>query len=536
MAGTVQTFLKVLISANTKGFKKDMTDGEKALHEFDKKLLKAGESLIKMLSPMALIAGAGGLMAIFQKSIESVEGPGDRFNAVVKGAGESLFELQRALGSLDFTNFFKNLTEGFARGKEFEEAIDQLADKTAYSDYKIADLNRGSESLQEIVKNKTLELSVRTEAARKVLEIESQIKKRKIELAQVEFNIMKAQWEGRNKMVAEEAAKLYETIDNLSEETKKKLDDSFGRQISLFGKKEGVNRILSGEAEGGMLKGIPKEVIESYAAFFRLVEQGEKDVLIKLFNTFKNIDEAEHQAQKEYNGIISQTTKLLAQEEKQLQKNKSAVENLNNARDNGPGKVTTDNITMPSFGQTSFSGIVGPAQAASNSLKTVMLDIQAINNTIEAAIEASLVGFGEWLGNLATGAAGISGLAVAILAPLGDMLIQLGKIAIAAGVGLEAIKDSFASMNPVLAIAAGVALVALGTIIKGAVSKIGSGGAAGGAASGNAGGQSFGNASSLGFVAQQKEMVITLTGQLVAKGSDLIFVLEKEYGRRRVTT
>ena len=118
----------------------------------------------------------------------------------------------------------------------------------------------------------------------------------------------------------------------------------------------------------------------------------------------------------------------------------------------------------------------------------------------------------------------------------GDMLIQLGKIAIEAGVGIKAIRKTFESMNPYVAIAAGVALVAFGTMIKSSVSKIGTSGGSGGySASGS--GQGFGNGfSSAAVNTQQNPMVITLTGQLVAKGSDLVYVVEQESRRRRVAT
>ena len=71
---------------------------------------------------------------------------------------------------------------------------------------------------------------------------------------------------------------------------------------------------------------------------------------------------------------------------------------------------------------------------------------------------------------------GINGGAIvaSLLAPFGTLAIQLGEIAIAAGIGIEAIKKTFETMNPVAAIAAGVGLIALGSLIKGAVKNLGS--------------------------------------------------------------
>jgi hypothetical protein len=57
------------------------------------------------------------------------------------------------------------------------------------------------------------------------------------------------------------------------------------------------------------------------------------------------------------------------------------------------------------------------------------------------------------------------------LSIMAEGLIQVGKLAIRTGLAIEGIKVALKSMNPVLAIAAGIALVALGTYVKGRLSK-----------------------------------------------------------------
>ena len=123
-----------------------------------------------------------------------------------------------------------------------------------------------------------------------------------------------------------------------------------------------------------------------------------------------------------------------------------------------------------------------PATALANSvangngiLRTKLAETATILNEASVEITPHLQnmaeGMGSALGNaIANGGNLLGALGGVLLGGIGDIAIQLGKTAISIGLAMKAIKMSF--KNPATAIAAGIALIALGTVIKSVVPGI----------------------------------------------------------------
>lgn len=86
-------------------------------------------------------------------------------------------------------------------------------------------------------------------------------------------------------------------------------------------------------------------------------------------------------------------------------------------------------------------------------------------------VHSALSGLGQALG---TAISGSQDLGKALLGVLGNVLVQLGEMILAAGIGVEAFKASLESLQGPVAIAAGLALIALGTAISASISNLGS--------------------------------------------------------------
>ncbi|MCL1666390.1 hypothetical protein M2T78_19160 [Elizabethkingia ursingii] len=150
-------------------------------------------------------------------------------------------------------------------------------------------------------------------------------------------------------------------------------------------------------------------------------------------------------------------------------------------------------------------------------------------NILGSGISDGISGFFETMGSsIAGGGNVVNELGKALLGTIGDIAIQLGKSAIGIGVGMLAIKAAF--KNPFTAIAAGIALVAIGSFIKGSVSKIPEGGGSSGDAVSTSAGanvQSYSSSYSSSGGSSGGEVVFRISG------NDLIGVLDREADRRK---
>lgn len=100
---------------------------------------------------------------------------------------------------------------------------------------------------------------------------------------------------------------------------------------------------------------------------------------------------------------------------------------------------------------------------------------------IQGGLQQMATGLGTALGEaIATGGNLAGALASTLLGTLGDMAIRLGTLAISMGITLKGIVEALKSLNPVVAIAAGIALIALGTLVKSASGNIAKGKKGGG--------------------------------------------------------
>lgn len=141
---------------------------------------------------------------------------------------------------------------------------------------------------------------------------------------------------------------------------------------------------------------------------------------------------------------------------------------------------------------------------------------------------------GGLIGDLATGGDAWSNFANGAISAFADLAISVGKMAIQTGAATLGIKAALESLNPYAAIAAGAALVALGSALKTGMSNAASGSYS--ASANVASASSYSSGSSLGSDMYGREMTVKVTGRLEASGSTLAAVLDNEAQRHNRTT
>jgi hypothetical protein len=188
-----------------------------------------------------------------------------------------------------------------------------------------------------------------------------------------------------------------------------------------------------------------------------------------------------------------------------------------------------------------YAAIANGAAEGFSSLETFVSSLaqtQAfINDTfeiLEKGAESTIGDVAFAIGDaLASGGNVIKSAGAALLGGLAGILNQLGQLAIGAGLAIEGIKKALQTLNPAVAIGAGVALVALaGFVSSKAKSLAGSRGGGGGGSSvgssGAGGGSQFtGLGAQGGMFATQRD----LNGELVVRGQDLVYVFGQASNR-----
>lgn len=144
---------------------------------------------------------------------------------------------------------------------------------------------------------------------------------------------------------------------------------------------------------------------------------------------------------------------------------------------------------------------------------------QTLSDTINNGLGDTIANISQSMGEaLTNGGNIIQAMGGALLGSLGSILVQLGEMAIKTGVGILAVQTALKTLNPFVAIAAGAALVAIGSAFSLGAKGLGSSSGGGYASSSSSAQSSFVNDRNTGRYYNNDKQEVTLK----LKGGDLI--------------
>ena len=150
--------------------------------------------------------------------------------------------------------------------------------------------------------------------------------------------------------------------------------------------------------------------------------------------------------------------------------------------------------------------------------KTAMMN-QMLEDSIIQATAGGMQAFTDMLFGLE--GADATDILAALLQPFANTATQLGSLLLAEGIGIKAFKESLKSLNPAVAIGAGMALLALGAALGSAIKALGGNG--GGSATN--GGYSSGSSSSPSSQNYESTLTVEVIGRI--SGNDIVIAGNK---------
>lgn len=110
-------------------------------------------------------------------------------------------------------------------------------------------------------------------------------------------------------------------------------------------------------------------------------------------------------------------------------------------------------------------------QNQKKALAKVNADIQQV---LQSGLSNGIADMASAIGTtLIEGGGFIDAVGKSLLSSLGSVLTSLGKMAIEAGLGILAVQESLKTLNPYVALAAGAALVAIGSMFSAGAKNLG---------------------------------------------------------------
>lgn len=546
------------------GLKKDTFS--KGIKEAQNETRSFGNVLSTMAkgAQLAWAAVAAAVVKFATDAVRMTQRWGDEWNNTMTGVKAAYGTFVRQLSSGEgWDNLFTNMRETYRLAKEAAAALDEIFERKISYDYTEAVTKNEIARLDLIRRDMSKSDEEREAAARRIIELEKQLGTQKKDIARQEADAQRQLFRSQTGMNDDEIDFLVRNY-NLNRdiiaqgrqylEDRRKAQRAAGRAgaASLTADLDGVAADMVegnlGRANDALaeLDSTTSQAIKDVAEVLRKYDKSSDDLVRNMANAeiaVINVDTEVYRASARATSTLGSLTKASASAgsgtpakdpwQDYVDGVRSAArEAAQEAADVAAAQAEVDagfNDMVESFRelkglteerpsgnnywQEFADGVTDAADKAAEEEQRLIDLAKDFNENVAEGIADGCQTVMDSLMGLERFNAG--SVLQALLSPLADMAVQEGKILVASGLGIEAVKKALESLNGVAAITAGAALIAVGTAAKSGLAALAKSGS--GSTAVSAGGD-YGGASSY-TQNIQTEMTIHVTGKI--SGNDI---------------
>lgn len=483
---------------------------------------------------------------------------GDTWEQTMAGIRGAYQAFVRQISSGEgWNNLFANMREAAKIARETKAALDELFERRVSLNYSSAQTEREIAAQTLIMRDTSKPEKEREAAARRIIELEEQLGRTKKDIAQQEADALRRQFQaqtGMNDAEIDFLVRRYNENRNAINQSRQYLQErkrlqqemtaaasSYGTGAMSSAAYESIERRRK-EAEKALhdLERNTSQYVKDLADLTQKYDKG-NDELVKGMADAEvaviKVDTEVMQAQTRATALLGSLAKAKqmaselgtggggeAANPLQIRANESMARELerqlaamDNELENLPTiKYKPLEIVPPDF--SAFNAMYEKMQEKKASFIALIAELE---QSLVSGLSASVQAFTDQLAGLED--FNMGAIAQALLSPLADMAVREGEILIAQGIGIEACKKALESLNGAAAVAAGAALVAIGSAAKSGLAALARSGAGATATT------SYASAGT-GFAASQvqtiqTEMTVYVTGRLA--GSDILLSGQK---------
>lgn len=546
------------------GLKKDTFS--KGIKEAQNETRSFGNVLSTMAkgAQLAWAAVAAAVVKFATDAVKMTQRWGDEWNNTMTGVKAAYGTFVRQLSSGEgWDNLFTSMRETYRLAKEAAAALDEIFERKTSYDYTEATTKNEIARLDLIRRDMSKSDEEREAAAKRIIELEEQLGKQRKDISQQEADAQRQLFRSQTGMNDDEIDFLIRNY-NLNRdiiaqgrqylEDRRRAQEAAGRTgaATLTADLDGVaadlvedsaNRANNALAE---LDRNTSQAVKDVAEVLRKYDKGNDELVrglaqaeIAVINVDTEVSRASARATstlgsltkasasagsgtpakdpwKEYVDGVRSAAREAAQEAADVAAAQAEVdagfEDMVESFRELKG-LTEERPEGNNYWQEFADGVTEAAERAAEEEQRLIDLAKDFNENVAEGIAAGCQTVMDSLMGLERFNAG--SVLQALLSPLADMAVQEGKILVASGLGIEAIQKALESLNGVPAIAAGAALIAVGTAAKSGLAALAKSGA--GSTSVTAGGD-YGGGTSVSRDLRT-EMTIYVTGKM--SGNDI---------------